>query len=249
MNNLVLSEKRKRLSFLTGLVPAIRREKAELSPVQELNKFSLTELKQFNNSVNKEEVRVLALASSITAIAAKLSKIDGTTNISEINAFKRVYRLPDINSDYNVMFSEALADKINFEHYATRILIYSSGDNTFIKDFFDSSFMFAAADGEIKIEEIIFLKKLSDIFGFSDEYFYEKVRNFMIPPVLDPYIVFSLRPNFSDKDLRKAYKEVVREYHPQRFASLISMPKIISIANERMECINNLFKAAKTLIK
>ena len=249
MNNLVLSEKRRKLSFLSAFVPAKKREFETKRAEQELNNFTLHQLKEFNTSVNKEQVGRMALASSITAIAAKLAKVDGVANNHEIINFKQLYSLPKISTDYNVMFAEALNDRISFEHYATRLLIYTSSNSSMIKEFFDSCFRFAAVDGEIKPAEILFLHKLSEIFGFSKEYFLDMVRSCVMPPVFDPYLVFSLRPNFSEKDLKKSYKEVVREYAPEKFKSLVTMPEIMSIANERMEAINNLYKFAKTLVK
>src|SRR5437762_585131 len=55
----------------------------------------------------QQETLPLALATNITALAAKLAKVDGPANTDEINRFSRIFSLPELNVDYTMLFLKA----------------------------------------------------------------------------------------------------------------------------------------------
>jgi DnaJ like chaperone protein len=54
----------------------------------------------------------------------------------------------------------------------------------------------------------------------------------------DPYVVLGVDPCVDDRELRRLFREIVREYHPDRHIAA-GMPKeLIEIATQRLAAIN-----------
>jgi curved DNA-binding protein CbpA len=47
----------------------------------------------------------------------------------------------------------------------------------------------------------------------------------------DPYVVLGVSPNASDEEIRVAYRELVKKYHPDRY---VNNP-LSDLANEKMQ--------------
>ncbi len=56
------------------------------------------------------------------------------------------------------------------------------------------------------------------------------------------YDLFNLRPEASHQDLKAAYKRLVKQWHPDRFAS---DPVNLRIAEEKIKTINIAYEALK----
>ena len=54
---------------------------------------------------------------------------------------------------------------------------------------------------------------------------------------MDPYKVLGVSPSASDDDIKKAYRTMVKKYHPDRFAG---NPQAQEQANEKLKQINEL---------
>jgi len=54
----------------------------------------------------------------------------------------------------------------------------------------------------------------------------------------DPYKVLGVDPSASDEEIKKAYRELARKYHPDRFTS---NPDMAELANEKMKEINTAY--------
>ena len=69
---------------------------------------------------NKDSEQIFA--TGVIALAAKLSKVDGTVSTSEINMFKKIFEFP--NSDMNIiskLFNTAKKDPADYQSYAYQL--------------------------------------------------------------------------------------------------------------------------------
>jgi hypothetical protein len=63
----------------------------------------------------------------------------------------------------------------------------------------------------------------------------------------DPFLVLGCSPSDSIKTIRKRYKELIRQYHPDRVNDL--GPDLRELASERTKAINSAFEAVRRKLK
>ncbi len=56
----------------------------------------------------------------------------------------------------------------------------------------------------------------------------------------DPYSVLGVRRDSSDEEIKKAYRDLARKYHPDRYTN---SPDLAEVANEKMKEINAAYEA------
>ena len=59
----------------------------------------------------------------------------------------------------------------------------------------------------------------------------------------DPYKILGVSPNASDEDIKKAYRELARKYHPDKYRD----SDISELANEKMKEVNAAYEEIQTL--
>ena len=79
---------------------------------------------------------------------------------------------------------------------------------------------------------------MADIFGFSEVEFARIRASHLGPEKGDPYLVLGITPDISTEDLRKAYRRLVREHHPDTLIARGVPKELVSIANEKLATIN-----------
>ena len=62
----------------------------------------------------------------------------------------------------------------------------------------------------------------------------------------DPYKTLGVSPNDSDETIKKAYRELAKKYHPDKFAD---NPSAAELANEKMKEINSAYDEIVTMRK
>src|SRR5690606_8050986 len=88
-------------------------------------------------------------------------------------------------------------------------------------------------------DEYDYLKSVSDIFGFDDMRFEQIAALHMVrKDQLDPYLVLGLMPNAENGEVRRVYRQLVREHHPDRLAAVGVPAEMLKLANTRMAAIN-----------
>ncbi len=107
-------------------------------------------------------------AIGVVMLSAKLAKCDGTVVRSEIDAFKRNFRIPQqATRDIGRLFDHARDSDDNFEEIAAQ-LGHSFADNRgVLEDVLSALFAIARADGPVNRAEEAFLQKTCHGFGLG----------------------------------------------------------------------------------
>src|SRR5690606_29508557 len=106
----------------------------------------------------------------------------------------------------------------------------------------DGLFYIASADGMVHEAELEYLKSVSDIFGF-DEARFEQIaaQHVMLDDSSDPFVVLGLAPNADRAEVRRVYRLLVAEHHPDRLIAKGVPAELIDLATGRMAAINNAY--------
>jgi DnaJ like chaperone protein len=190
-------------------------------------------------TAGSETARQTAFSVAVVVLGAKVAKVDGPVNRAEINAFKEVFRVPRQDAgNVGRIFDAAKQDAGGFEPYAQQVGILFRGEPALLEDLLASLFFIARADGDIEPAEIAFLRRVCDLFGLDAPAF-DRVRAiFMRPEAADPYGVLGLSRRASDEEVKKTYRRLIREHHPDTLIAKGLPKNFIEVANQKMAAIN-----------
>ena len=183
--------------------------------------------------------REAAFSVAVIVLGAKMAKVDGSVSRVEVNAFKQVFRVPP-GEVRNVarIFDAAKGDARGFEPYARQVALLFRREPAVLEELLGGLFHIARADGPVNPAELAFLRRIADIFGFDASRF-GRVRDRFVPTeAQDPYGVLGIARTVSDDVIKKAYRRLIREHHPDTLIARGLPREMLDQANEKMAAIN-----------
>jgi len=186
--------------------------------------------------------REVAFSMGVIALGAKMAKADGVVTKDEVSAFKDVFKVPDSElKNVARLFNLAKKDVAGYESYAKQLARLFQDDRETLKAVLDGLFHIAKADEVIHPSEEEYLASVARIFGFSEtEFAYIRARHVQAKE-RSPYDVLEVDPSISDAELKKRYRELVRENHPDRLMARGVPEEFIEIANNKIAAINQAY--------
>ncbi len=180
---------------------------------------------------------------AVVALGAKMAKADGVVTAQEIDAFKEVFNVSaDEVANVSRVFNMAKKDVAGYEVYAEQIAKLFAQKPQVLEDVLDSLFHIAKADGIMHEAELNFLRDVAKIFGLGEKFRCIKARHVQSGDN-DPYTVLGVDPCVNDDELKRLYREIVKENHPDRHIAAGLPPEMISVANDRLAAINSAYEA------
>lgn len=197
-------------------------------------------LLQGGSAADQTEARQVAFTQAVIVLAAKMAKADGAVSKDEIRAFRRMFHVPpEDEAAVGKLFNEARRDATGYEPYAEQIAMMFAREPAVLEELIAALFHIAKADGEVHPAEMEFLRRTALIFGFTPQGF-ERLRatHMETPKEADPYEVLGVKRSDSDADIKKAYRQLIRENHPDKLMADGMPQEFIDLANEKMAAIN-----------
>jgi DnaJ like chaperone protein len=187
---------------------------------------------------NSEVRRQAAFAIAMIALSAKMAKADGVVSSAEIDAFCRLFTIP-VGEERNVgrVYNLAKRDVAGFESYARDVARLLADDAQLREAILDGLFEIAKADGAVHERELAYLARVAEIFGFDEDEF-ARIRARHVIEDGDPYLILAADRSWDEERLRKHYRRLVQENHPDRLIARGVPPEFVRIANDRLAAIN-----------
>lgn len=191
--------------------------------------------------------RQVSFSVAIIALSAKMAKADGLVTEKEVDAFRQIFDFP-LEEAQNVarLYNLARQDIAGYEAYATRLSgLCGSGDDNcpMLENVIDGLFHIAKADGLIHEKELAFLARIADIFKIDEEHFRRILARHVHIEGRDPYLVLGVSPDDEFAAIRKTYRRLVSEHHPDRLIARGVPAALHAAANERMAALNAAYAA------
>lgn len=181
----------------------------------------------------------VAFTIAVIALGAKMAKADGHVTRDEVTAFREVFHIAAEDEPQAArVFNLARQDVTGFDDYARRIKAMYADDDAPLCDLMEGLFHIAMADGEYHPNENIFLEEVSDIFGFDHQRF-TRIRAQFVPDAdRDPYDVLGV-PNGADLAVvRKAWRQLVRDTHPDQLRARGVPDEAVKMAEAKLIAVN-----------
>lgn len=183
--------------------------------------------------------RSVAFTIAVIALGAKMAKADGLVTRDEVTAFREVFQIgPQDEVNAARVFNMARQDVAGFEEYASRIRGLFGAAKGKPDDLMEGLFHIAVADGEYHPNEDVFLHRVAEILGMSEADFSAMRARYVPDAEPDPYSVLGVTSDASKEDIRKAWRQLVRDTHPDSMFARGVPEEAIKLAEKRMIDIN-----------
>ncbi|MER2520199.1 MAG: TerB family tellurite resistance protein [Bdellovibrionales bacterium] len=198
-----------------------------------------------------------AFTKAVVVLCAKMAKVDGSVTRSEIEAFKKVFKIQKQQEDgIGKLFDEARRSAEGFEPYAFQVAQRYRNHPVVLEHILGGLFVIAAADSEtIRPAEAKFLRQVAYIFNFTPDDFVRLAARSGVYILPDSgsaqpgdsrkhsaddqsYEILGVSEKAKDDEIKSAYRALVQKYHPDRLMAEGVPPEFIATANEKMKRIN-----------
>ncbi len=183
--------------------------------------------------------KTVAFAIAVISLAAKMAKADGEVSRSEVMAFREIFYIaPEEEQNAARVFNLARQDVAGFDLYATRIGKMFQGDTEVLEHLLEGLFHISMADGFYHEAENDFLKITAEKLGLSEKTF-RCLRSRYVPDCAsDPYTVLGVDPDMDIDAIRKHWRALIRETHPDAMIARGLPEEAIKLATKRLSAIN-----------
>lgn len=197
--------------------------------------------------------RRVAFSVAMIALSAKMAKADGIVTQDEIRAFQQIFSIPNAEAG-NVarLYDLAQADVAGFEAYAAQMAgLCGSGerDCAMLEDILDGLFHIAKADGLLHEREGLYLRRVAEIFRVGSAHYETILARHFDPGKGDPYVVLGIARGLPFEEVRRQYRKLVSDNHPDRLIARGVPAEFIAIATARLAAINTAYESIERTLR
>lgn len=183
--------------------------------------------------------RTVAFTIAVISLGAKMAKADGLVTKDEVAAFREVFTIPREEEENAArLFNLARQDVAGFEDYARKIAAMFKGSDRTLCDLMEGLFYIAVADGNYHPREDDYLSRVARIFGLPDREFKALRARFVPDAAPDPWDVLGVEPGTPMDQVRDAWRDLVRESHPDRMIARGVPHEAVKLAERRLIAVN-----------
>ena len=188
---------------------------------------------------------------------AKLAQGDGAVTREEINIVddftdRELNLPPALKKEVISFFDEAKRKNTSFEKYARNFYNIVGNQPNVLGRVVELMNQVASANGGASSEQNKLLEKAVDIFGLNSKSRYQrqsssyqrnqKSNQGNLSKGKDPYEVLDCSRDDSTAEIKKKYRKLVKEYHPDRIISKDLPDDFVQFANKRFKEIQDAYE-------
>ncbi len=179
---------------------------------------------------------------SLLVLTAAVMKADGVVKRSELDYVKQFFNA-NFGSNapqYIKLLGELVKQDIDITDVSRQISQHM--DSASKLQLLHYLFGIALADGKADKSEVELIKRISFYMNISQADF-ESIKAMFIKDSNAAYRVLQITPDATDEEVKKAYREMAKKYHPDRVASLGD--DIRHAAEEKFQKVNEAYETIK----
>jgi len=180
---------------------------------------------------------------SMLILSAAVMKADGSVKRSELDFVKRYFVTNfgrEKGAQYIKMLGEILKRDINVNEVSVQIGRYMDYSSKLL--LLQYLFGVALADGKHHSSEVNMINSISSGMGVGLNDF-ESIKAMFIKDTNSAYKILEIDPTASNEELKKAYRELAKKYHPDKVSHLGEDVKLA--AEQKFTQLNAAYEAVK----
>lgn len=192
-----------------------------------------------NQTLSSTEQAQLVFFTAAFSMLAKLCKADGQVTKKEISAIE-AFMQRDLQLDEKSrstaqnIFRQAVKSPEPFDAFARQFYSIFRTQPHIIELMMDVLFRVSAADGKVSDNEEALLNSAGNIFDYSPADF-SRIKSRYIKETNKYYAVLKCDSNASNEEIKKQYRKLVSEYHPDKIESKGLPEEFIKLANDKFK--------------
>jgi DnaJ like chaperone protein len=187
--------------------------------------------------------RAATFSMAVVALSAKMARADGVVADVEVAVFERVFGASDADKPtIRRLFDLATGDVAGYEAYAAQIGSLFAEEPHMLEDVLDALFLIATADGAVHEAEQAFIARVADIFGIDAAAFRRLTARHVKPGRDDPFAILGLTASASDEDVKRRWRALARENHPDTMIARGVPADFVALATDRLARINGAYE-------
>ncbi|MCK5543046.1 MAG: TerB family tellurite resistance protein [Desulfobacterales bacterium] len=197
---------------------------------------------------NNEEAQLTFFIAAFSMLA-KIAKADGHVSKIEISSVED-FMQNDLNLDSESkttarnIFREAINSPEQFDAFAIQFYGVFRSQPRLIELMMDMLLRVSTADGEISPEEEVLLLSAVRIFNISNSA-YSNFKKRYIKETNKYYALLNCDENASDQDIKKQYRKLATEFHPDKIQSKGLPEEFVKFANDKFIKIQEAYDYVK----
>ncbi len=181
----------------------------------------------------------IAFTIAIVALSAKMAKADGHVSVDEVRTLRQIFEINAADEkEVGKVFDLARQDVAGFDSYAQKIYRLFSNRPEMLDDIFESLFILSLSDGQFHENEDLFLEEVRKIFHVRENFYRQLKERHITEGKPNPFEVLGVERTASAEDIRKAYRDIVRNNHPDALRAKGLPAEAIALAEVRIRAAN-----------
>ena len=183
--------------------------------------------------------RSVAFTIAVIALGAKMAKADGLVTKDEVAAFRQVFHIAKRDEAQAAkVFNLARQDVAGYEAYASTVAAMFKDDMPVMENLVEGLFHIAIADGQYHPAEHDFVHTVAQQFEINDKAFRAMRTRFVPDAPPDAFDVLGVTPDTPLDEVRKIWRQKIRETHPDILMSKGLPEEAITMATKKMIAVN-----------
>ena len=194
---------------------------------------------------SNEEAQLVFFTAAFSMLA-KISKADGRINEEEIKAVER-FMVADLQLDGSTretaqnIFRKAVTAPESFEDFARQFYSVFRYHTNIIELMMDILLRVSWADGTVSRKEEQMLLSAAQIFRFSQSDF-DRIKSRYVKKTDPYYAVLKCDENSSIEEIKKQYRTLVQEYHPDKIQAKGLPEEFVKFATDKFTEIQDAYE-------
>lgn len=210
-------------------------------------------------SLNDQEQVQAAFFTAAFSVMGHVAKADGRVSESEIALAQRVMAQMHLNDEQRKaaieLFNRGKRDDFSVDDALDQLRQISHRNRNLLRIFLEIQIQAALADGVVDDAEYRALQHIAARLGFDQEQIRQLLDMLQAggargagqsgPSLEDAYRTLGVSPEASDAEIKKAYRRLMNQHHPDKLVSKGLPEEMMEVATEKTQAIKAAYEQIK----